>query len=93
MKLIPYKEILAMAKEKVQEAFAPMRAREMRKKAELEQLQLESKLMEHDQKIQEICAAYPIDFKKLLDQLDEKALIERRIKQYKKIIDEMFPED
>ena len=92
MSLIPYKQILGMAKEKVQEALAPVRANEMRKKAELEMCQIDSEMFAFDQKLQELCSAYPIDFKALIRQLDDKAMLERRKKQYAKIIEEMFPE-
>jgi hypothetical protein len=93
MKLTAYKDVLKLGKEKVQEAMAPMRAREQRKRAELEAVQIESKICEVEQQIQELCAAYPIDFNKLIKQIDEKALLERRKKQYGEIIEQMFPED
>lgn len=92
MKLTVYAKVLKMGKEKVQEAMAPIRAREMRKKAELEQCQIESKIVEAEQKIQEICSEYPIDFECLISSIDKKALLERRLKQYNEIITQMFPE-
>jgi hypothetical protein len=92
MQLTAYKDILKLGKEKVQEAMAPMRAKEQRKRAELEMIQLESKICEIEQAIQEVCAAYPIDFEKLIKKIDEQALLERRKKQYGEIIEQMFPE-
>lgn len=91
MALIPYKQLLTAAKEVVDAALAPLRAREMRKKAELEVVQLEGKVMEKDTAIQEACSKYPIDFGSIIKLQDEKALLERRSTQLGVIITEMFP--
>ncbi len=92
MKLTPYKKILGMAKEKLQETLAPVRAMEMRKKAELEMCQIESKMIELDQKQQEACSEYPVNFDKLIKIIDEQGLLERRKNQYSQIIVQMFPD-
>lgn len=89
--MTPYKQILAMTKEAVQQALLPIRVVEMKKKAELEMATIDGKLVEMEQKIQEVCSKYPVDFNKLIDSLDEKALLERRRKQFEQIISEMFP--
>lgn len=90
MALIKYKDVLILAKEKIKEAMAPLRAREMRKKAELEACKLESKIAEKEQKIQEFASEYPIDFDKIIDAIDELELLKRRKEQFEKIIVEMF---
>lgn len=92
MALLKYKDILVLAKEKIAEAMAPLRAREMRKKAELEACKLESVIAEKEQKIQEYASAYPIDFDRLIDAIDELELVKRRKDQFDKIINEMFGE-
>jgi hypothetical protein len=91
MKLTAYKEILKMAKEKVQEALAPVRANEMKKRAELEMAKIDSKMVEQESKISTVASEYPINFDKLIDSIDELALLERRKKQFANIINEMFP--
>lgn len=91
MKLKPYSEIIKMAKEAIETAKAPLRAAQMKKKAEGESLEIESKIMDLDAKIQDLASAYPIDFAKLIDAIDERALLERRKEQFAKIIKEMFP--
>lgn len=40
----------------------------------------------------DLSAKYPIDFKKLLDTIDECDLLRRREKQFGKIMGELFPE-
>ena len=43
MALLKYKDVLVLCKDKIKEAMAPLRAREMRKKAELEVCKIESR--------------------------------------------------
>jgi hypothetical protein len=93
MKLKPYKEILKMAKEAVDECLAPVRAMRAKKQAELEVAKMDEKIATHEAKIQEICTEKDINFDKLISAQDELALMERRKKQFAKIIEELFPED
>lgn len=93
MSLMKYKDVLILAKEKVKEAMAPLRAREMRKKAELEVCKLESTIAEKEQKIQECASEYPINFDKLIDAIDELELTQRRKEQFERIINEMFGDE
>jgi hypothetical protein len=69
---------------------APLRAKEMKKKAELEIAKLEETILEKEQKIQEYAAEYPINFDKLIDAIDDLELTNRRKDQFEKIIAEMF---
>lgn len=92
MSLMKYREVLALAKEKINEAKAPFRAREMSKKAELEVCKLESTIADREQKIHELSSEYPINFDKLIDALDELELTKRRKEQFEQIINEMFGE-
>lgn len=92
MKLGKYKELIVLAKEKVQEALAPLRAKEMHMKAHLEVAKLESEIADREQKIQEQSAKYPVEFEKLLDALDDLELLKRRRDQFSALINEMFGE-
>lgn len=92
MSLMKYKDVLALAKEKINEAKAPFRAREMSKKAELEVCKLESTIADREQKIHELSSEYPIDFDKLIGALDDLELTKRRKEQFEQIITEMFGE-
>ena len=91
-KLTPYKEILKWSKEKVDEALAGVRANKAHKQAELEIAKLEETIATQDAKINEICASKDIDFGRLIAAQDEQALTERKIKQFRKIIGELFPD-
>lgn len=92
LKLKPYKEILKMAKEKVDEVLAPVRANRARKQAELEIAKMDEKMASQEAKVFELCSAREIDFDAIIRSQDEYALMERRKNQFKKIIDEMFVE-
>jgi len=93
MKLKPYKELIAMSKEKLDAALAPVRARQVKTQAELEMAKIDEQLISTEASIQELCAQKQIDFAKLLKMMDDVALAERRKKQYGQILAELFPED
>lgn len=91
MKFPKYAELIKMSKEKLTEAMALPRAREMGKKAELEMAKLDTALASLEQKANELATAYPIDFDKLLAALDEAALTKRRRDQFATLIADLFP--
>lgn len=92
MTLKPFKEMLALTKEGVDKALAPIRARQVKSQAELKTLEIEEKKITLETKVQEMCTDKTIDFDGLLNRLDEIALLERRQKQYKKVVKELFPD-
>jgi hypothetical protein len=92
MKLKPLKEMLAMTKEGIDKALAPIRARQIRSQADLESAKLDEKIVTLETEVQEMCVDKTINFEKLLDKLDNIALLERRKKQYAKVLEELFPE-
>jgi hypothetical protein len=92
MALLKYKDVLVLAKEKIKEAMAPLRAKEMKKKAEFEIAKLEGVIAEKEQKIQEYASDYPVNFDKLIESIDDLELTNRRKEQFEKIITEMFAE-
>ena len=91
MKLKPFAEIIAMSKEKLSEALAPIRARKVRSQAELEMAKLDDELVRLEADIQEQCAKEDINFPSLLDKLDKVALLERRKTQYESVLAQLFP--
>lgn len=91
MQLKPFKEILAMSKEKLDEALAPIRARTVRSKAELEMAKLDTDIITKEAKVQEFCTEKEINLPKLLDLLDEVDLLERRRTKYADVLEQLFP--
>lgn len=92
MKLKSYSELLKMSKEKLEEAKAPIRAKQMRKAAEMEMLKLEENIVSQEQTIQDLTSKFPIDFNRVIDAIDELELTKRRIDQFRTIISDLFPE-
>lgn len=91
MKLKPFKELIALSKEKLDEAMAPIRARQVKSQAELEMAKLDAEILTLESEIQEMCAQKEIKFPALLDKLDKAALLERRKKQYENVLKQLFP--
>lgn len=91
MKLRPFKEMIGLSKEKLDEAMAPIRAKQVKSKAELEMAKLEADILTKETKIQEACIDKDINLPKLIDMLDEVALLERRLNQYGKVLKQLFP--
>lgn len=91
MKLLPFSELVAMSKEKIDEAMAPIRARQVKGRAELEMAQLDADLLTKETSIQEMCTAKDINFPRLLDSLDDMNLLERRKIKYQEVLAQLFP--
>lgn len=72
---------------------APIRAKQVRIKAELEMSKLEADIITLETGVQEMCTEKDINLPNLLDKLDEIALLERRKKQYGVVLQQLFPED
>lgn len=92
MELKPFVEMLAMTKEKIDAALAPLRARAVKSKADLEMTKLEELKIRLETEVQEMCIGKEIDFNKLLNKIDEYDLNERRLNQYKTVLAQLFPE-
>jgi len=93
MKLPAYKDILKMSKEKIDATLAPIRASKAKAQAHLEMCKLDEKLAVLESEITEMCTKQDINFGAIIEKQDQYALIERRKKQYAKVISELFPED
>lgn len=93
MKLKPFKEIISMSKDKLNEALAPIRARKVKTQAEMKKSEIDEKIVVIESEIQEMCTTTEINFDSLFDKLDKIGLLERRKKQYDKVLNDLFPED
>lgn len=93
MKLTPYRKLLTMTKEAIDATLVPVRSRAAKKQAELEMIKLEEKMATIESQLTQECSKKEVNFDSIITKLDELALAERRMKQFKQIISEMFPED
>lgn len=97
MQLKPFKEIISYSKEKLTEVMAAPRARRLKAQAEMEMAELDTEILTLEGKIEESLVAEEsyknFSFKNLLEQLDKLALLERRKKQYGKVLSQLFPKE
>lgn len=93
MKLKPFKELVGLSKEKLDEAMAPIRARQFKSQTELEMAKLEADILTKETKVQEMFTDKDPDLPKAMDMLDEIALLERRKDQYRDVLDQLFPKE
>lgn len=93
MQLKPFKELIGLSGEKLAAAMAPIRAKQVKSKAALEMAKLEADILNKETEVQEAFTSKDVDFPALLDKLDSIALLERRQKQYDKVLKQLFPED
>lgn len=90
--LKPFKELLALSKEKLDEALAPIRARQVKAKADSLVANYEEELITLEKQITEACASKEVDFENIANLLDKYALKERRKNQFESIYTQLFPE-
>lgn len=92
MQLKPFKDLIALSKEKLDEAMAPIRARQVRAKADMELAEIDTSLLTLETEVQEMCTNKDIDLKGLIRKLDNIAILERQKKQYAKVLKQLFPD-
>lgn len=90
MKLLSFKEALKKTKAQIDELMIPIRVKQAKLQGETEMAGLEEKMLNAEIALQELCVASPINYTKILEKLDEIALLERRQRQFKKVIAELF---
>lgn len=93
MKLTPYKKILAMTKEAIDKTLVPIRARQAKQLGELEMMKIEEQILTMESDIQEITVKHPLNYDALLTKLDRVAILERRKKQFSRVIKELFEDE
>lgn len=92
MNLKPFKDIIALTKEGKDKLLAPVRAKKIQAQANLAMTKIDEEIVTLESDIQEMCSESEINFDKLLKKLDDVAILERRKKQYEKVISQLFPE-
>jgi hypothetical protein len=93
MKLKPYKDLVALSKEKLDEAMVPIRVRSLKAKADMKIAELDSELLTKEQRVHELCAQKDVNLESVADLLDDIDLLERRKEQLTEIVAQLFPEE
>jgi hypothetical protein len=88
----PFKEVLALTTEKLDEALAPIRARAAQAKACLETAKIEEELISLESEIHKLCAEKELNFSNIVSKIDAYELKERKLSQIKGLVERLFPE-
>lgn len=91
--LKPFREILTMSKELLDEALAPIRARSVRAKANLKIAEIDEKMVKLEREINEQCVDKDPDLDAIVRKIDEYELAERKANQIRKLVAQLFPEE
>ncbi|MBK7424797.1 MAG: hypothetical protein IPJ48_17890 [Propionivibrio sp.] len=86
-----FKELISMTKEKLEESMIPLRVRSAKAKAEGIKVEIETRMLDLEAKINTACADKSIDFNRIVDLMDDYALAERQLAQVNKVVEGLFP--
>lgn len=89
--LKPYKDLITLSRENVDEALAPLREAKAKAKARLKQAEIDEQLSSLSSAAQELAVSRDVDFDRLADKLDEIALLELRKQRLGEIVAQLFP--
>jgi hypothetical protein len=89
--LQPFKTAIAMSKEAIDMALAPLRSRAFRAKADTEISNIESEIFEKQKALQEACFRKDVNFATLVDERDDILLLMRRKEAAEELVQELFP--
>ena len=82
----PFSELINLTKDQLAALTQPLRVRKVKAKADLEMIALETKILEQQEKLQKLVLEEDIDFKKIIQVLNENALTEREKGLYEEIL-------
>jgi hypothetical protein len=85
-----YKDLLSKGKEAVAALELPFKVKKEHKNLEMKILELEQQIAKDELTIQEQQSASPIDWNKLIDAIDNKALNDRKLAQLQQLEKELF---
>jgi len=93
MDIRPYKETIGMKKEDRKAATADARIESFRRKAAKMKAALEEEIANITVEVQNMCMADEPNLEAILDKLDDKALLERRVVRLAALVTQLFPVD
>lgn len=85
-----YKDLISKGKEAIAALELPFKVKKEKKNLEMKILELEQEIAKDDLIIQEQKSATPVNWDKLIEAIDKKALNERKLKQLKDLETELF---
>jgi hypothetical protein len=91
IKIEAYEKVLAMAKEAIDTMLIPVRVIRARKNGEYELAKMDEEIATKEARVSELITQKEVDFHRILDALDDVALLERRRKKMADLLKTMFP--
>lgn len=91
MQLTPYKELIGLSKDEVNQRNAPAKIKTQQRKAELKIAELEEKIVSLEESVVNLCSQKELNFDAIVDKQDELALAERRKNQFETALTQLFP--
>lgn len=85
-----YQDLILKGKEALDALKAPFVAKKAHKDLEVKILDVEQSIAQADLTIQEQKSANPADWEKIVDAIDDKNLLEKRLQQLKELEKELF---
>ena len=85
-----YKELLKMAKEAIDDMQIPYKVRKAKHHIDGEILSIEKQISDYNLKIVEAKSEHPIDFNKIIEQIDARDLAQRKLNIANELKDELF---
>ena len=89
--LMKFEDLLKMSKEAIDATLAPVRARSVKAKFESKCAELDERRIKLEMTVVELASHKDIDVDKMLDTMDDIALLERRIAQIETVRAQLFP--
>jgi len=87
-----YEELLAKGKEALDALKRPYVAKKAHKDLEVKILDVEQSIAQSELTIQEQKSANPANWDAIIDAIDDKSLLEKRLQQLKELEEELFPQ-
>lgn len=89
---LSYAELLAKGKEALDALKLPFVAKKAHKDLEVKILDIEQAIAQAELTIQEQKSANPANWDKIIDAIDDKCLLDKRLAQLKELEEELFPQ-
>jgi hypothetical protein len=85
-----YKELISKGKDVIAAIELPFKVKEQQKNLEMEILKIEQQIAKDELTIQEQKSKHPVDWKKLIDSIDDLDLNKKRLSQLNNLEKELF---
>lgn len=87
-----YKDLLKLGKDAIADIERPFKVKKEQKNLEMKILELEQEIAKDELTIQEQKSTHPVDWNRLIDAIDKKALNDRKLVQLQSLQKELFEE-